>query len=68
MNISGVKRRESGYAESKLFWALASDPFVEGDYLGNLETLREDVEIQKPNGCKKIPNLTTAEYFKNRRQ
>jgi hypothetical protein len=60
-----LKRGQPGYAETNLFYALALDPLVEGDYSGAWRTLREDVGIQTSNGCKEIPNLPTTEYFRD---
>ncbi len=43
-----VKQRESGYSESEHLLRLAANAFVGGDYLEDLESLREDVAIQRP--------------------
>ena len=45
-----VKERESGYPESEHLLALAANAFMGGDYLDDLEALREDVAIQKAIG------------------
>jgi hypothetical protein len=45
-----VKERESGYPESEHILALAANAFIGGDYLDDLEALREDVAIQKALG------------------
>src|SRR5512139_976934 len=58
-----VKQRESGYPESEHILALAANAFVGGDYLEDLEALREDVAIQKAIGRKDIPDPTTAGDF-----
>ncbi len=58
-----VKQRESGYAESEHILALAANAFVGGDYLEDLEALREDVAIQRAIGRKDIPDPTTAGDF-----
>jgi hypothetical protein len=42
-----VKERESGYPESEHILVLAANAFIGGDYLDDLEALREDVAIQK---------------------
>jgi hypothetical protein len=58
-----VKQRESGYPESEHILALAANAFVGGDYLEDLEALREDVAIQRVIGRKDIPDPTTAGDF-----
>jgi hypothetical protein len=58
-----VKERESGYPESEHILALAANAFMGGDYLDDLEALREDVAIQKAIGRKEIPDPTTAGDF-----
>jgi hypothetical protein len=58
-----VKERESGYPESEHILALAANAFIGGDYLDDLEALREDVAIQKAIGRKDIPDPTTAGDF-----
>jgi hypothetical protein len=58
-----VKERESGYPESEHILALAANAFIGGDYLDDLEALREDVAIQKAIGRKEIPDPTTAGDF-----
>jgi len=58
-----VKERESGYPESEHILALAANAFIGGDYLDDLEALREDVAIQKAIGRKNIPDPTTAGDF-----
>jgi hypothetical protein len=58
-----VKRRESGYPESEHILALAANAFVGGDYLEDLEALREDVAIQRAIGRKDLPDPTTAGDF-----
>jgi len=58
-----VKQRESGYSESEHILALAANAFVGGDYLEDLEALREDVAIQRAIGRKDIPDPTTAGDF-----
>ena len=58
-----VKERESGYPESEHLLALAANAFMGGDYLDDLEALREDVAIQKAIGRKEIPDPTTAGDF-----
>src|SRR5271157_4467719 len=58
-----VKQRESGYPESEHILALAANAFVGGDYLEDLEALREDVAIQRAIGRKDIPDPTTAGDF-----
>jgi len=42
-----VKQRERGYPESEHILALAANAFVGGDFLEDLEALREDVAIKK---------------------
>ncbi len=58
-----VKERESGYPESEHILALAANAFMGGDYLEDLEALREDVAIRKAIGRKEIPDPTTAGDF-----
>ncbi|HHT9121991.1 MAG TPA: IS1380 family transposase [Candidatus Wunengus sp. YC63] len=58
-----VKERESGYPESEHIMALSANAFVGGDYLDDLEALREDVAIQMAIGRKDIPDPTTAGDF-----
>src|SRR4030065_1508946 len=58
-----VKERESGYPESEHILALAANAFMGGDYLDDLEALREDVAIQRAIGRKDIPDPTTAADF-----
>ncbi len=58
-----VKERERGYPESEHILALAANAFVGGDYLDDLEALREDMAIQKAIGRKEIPDPTTAGDF-----
>ena len=58
-----VKERESGYPESEHILALAANAFIGGDYLDDLEALREDGAIQKAIGRKEIPDPTTAGDF-----
>ena len=40
-----VKERESGYPESEHILAMAANAFIGGDYLDDLEALREDAAI-----------------------
>jgi hypothetical protein len=58
-----VKVREVGYPESEHILALAANAFVGGDFLDDLEALREDVAIKKVIGRKDIPDPTTAGDF-----
>jgi len=58
-----VKERERGYPESEHILALSANAFIGGDYLDDLEALREDVAIQKAIGRKDIPDPTTAADF-----
>jgi hypothetical protein len=58
-----VKQRELGYPESEHILALAANAFVGGDYLEDLEALREDVAIQRVIGRKDLPDPTTAGDF-----
>jgi len=58
-----VKERERGYPESEHILALAANAFIGGDYLDDLEALREDIAIQKAIGRKEIPDPTTAGDF-----
>ena len=59
----GVKERERGYPESEHILALAANAFIGGDFVEDLEALREDVAIQKAIGRKDIPDPTTAADF-----
>ncbi len=58
-----VKKRESGYPESEHILALAANAFVGGDYLEDLEALREDEAIQRVIGRESLPDPTTAGDF-----
>jgi len=58
-----VKERESGYPESEHILALAANAFIGGDYLDDLEALREDVAIQRAIGRRDLPDPTTAGDF-----
>ena len=58
-----VKERERGYSESEHILSLAANAFIGGDFLDDLEALREDVTIQKAIGRKEIPDPTTAADF-----
>jgi hypothetical protein len=58
-----VKKRESGYPESEHILALAANAFVGGDYLEDLEALREDLAIQRVIGREDLPDPTTAGDF-----
>jgi len=58
-----VKERETGYPESEHILALSANAFVGGDYLDDLEALRQDVTIQMAIGRKDIPDPTTAGDF-----
>lgn len=58
-----VKERERGYPESEHILALSANAFIGGDYLDDLEALREDIAIQKAIGRKEIPDPTTAGDF-----
>ena len=58
-----VKQRESGYPESEHILALAANAFVGGDFLDDLEALREDDAIKMAIGRKDIPDPTTAGDF-----
>jgi len=58
-----VKERERGYPESEHILALAANAFIGGDFLDDLEALREDVAIQRAIGRKDIPDPTTAADF-----
>src|SRR4030065_2748908 len=51
-----VKQRESGYPESEDILALAANAFVGGDYLEDMEALREDDAIKMAIGRKEIPD------------
>ena len=58
-----VKERERGYPESEHILALAANAFIGGDFMDDLEALKEDVAIQKAIGRKDIPDPTTAADF-----
>jgi len=58
-----VKQRDSGYPESEHILALAANAFVGGDFLDDLEALREDDAIKRAIGRKEIPDPTTAGDF-----
>jgi hypothetical protein len=58
-----VKEREQGYPESEHILALAANAFIGGDFLDDLEALREDAVIQRAIGRKDIPDPTTAADF-----
>jgi len=58
-----VKERESGYPESEHILALAANAFMGGDFIDDLDALREDVAIQRAIGRKDIPDPTTAGDF-----
>jgi hypothetical protein len=58
-----VKERERGYPESENILALAANAFIGGDYIDDLEALREDGAIQRVIGRKDIPDPTTAADF-----
>jgi len=58
-----VKERERGYPESEHILALGANAFIGGDFMEDLEALREDVAIQKAIGRKDIPDPTTAADF-----
>lgn len=58
-----VKVREAGYPESEHILALSANSFVSGDFLDDLEALREDVAIKKAIGREEIPDPTTAGDF-----
>ena len=58
-----VKQRDSGYPESEHILALAANAFVGGDFLDDLEALREDDAIKMAIGRKEIPDPTTAGEF-----
>jgi len=58
-----VKQRDSGYPESEHILSLAANAFVGGDFLDDLEALREDVAIKVAIGRKEIPDPTTAGDF-----
>lgn len=61
-----VKERERGYPKSEHILALAANAFVGGDFLEDLEALREDVAIKKAIGREEIPDPTTAGDFCHR--
>jgi hypothetical protein len=58
-----VKERERGYPESEHILALAANAFIGGDFVDDLEALREDVAIQRAIGRKDLPDPTTAADF-----
>ena len=58
-----VKERERGYPESEHILALAANAFIGGDFMDDLEALREDAVIQRAIGRKDIPDPTTAADF-----
>ena len=58
-----VKERERGYPESEHILALAANAFIGGDFVDDLEALREDTVIQRAIGRKDIPDPTTAADF-----
>jgi hypothetical protein len=58
-----VKQRDSGYPESEHILAPAANAFVGGDFLDDLEALREDDAIKMAIGRKEIPDPTTAGDF-----
>lgn len=58
-----VKERAAGYPESEHILALSANAFVGGDFLDDLEALREDVAIKKAIGREEIPDPTTAGDF-----
>jgi len=58
-----VKQKEAGYPESEHILALAANAFVGGDFLDDLEALREDDAIKMAIGRKEIPDPTTAGDF-----
>jgi hypothetical protein len=58
-----VKERERGYPESEHILALAANAFIGGDFIDDLEALREDGAIQRAIGRKDIPDPTTAADF-----
>ena len=58
-----VKQRDTGYPESEHILALAANAFVGGDFLDDLEALREDDAIKMAIGRKEIPDPTTAGDF-----
>jgi len=58
-----VKERERGYPESENILALAANAFIGGDFIDDLEALREDAAIQKVIGRRDIPDPTTAADF-----
>jgi hypothetical protein len=58
-----VKQRESGYPESEHILALAANAFCGGDYLEDLEALREDGALKAVIGRVEIPDPTTAADF-----
>lgn len=58
-----VKVREAGYPESEHILALSANAFVGGDFLDDIEALREDTAIKKAIGRDEIPDPTTAGDF-----
>ena len=58
-----VKECASGYPESEHILALSANAFVVGDYLDELEALREDVAIQMALRRQHIPDPTAAGDF-----
>lgn len=58
-----VKERAAGYPESEHILALSANAFVGGDFLDDLEALREDVAIKNAIGREEIPDPTTAGDF-----
>jgi hypothetical protein len=58
-----VKERERGYPESEHILALAANAFIGGDFVDDLEALRQDPVIQRAIGRKDIPDPTTAGDF-----
>lgn len=58
-----VRQRERGYPESEHILALSANAFMGGDYLEDLEALREDIAIGGAIGRIKIPDPTTAGDF-----
>jgi len=58
-----VKVREAGYPESEHILALSANAFCGGDYLEDLESLREDGALKAAIGRSRIPDPTTAADF-----
>lgn len=58
-----VTQRGRGYPESEHILALSVNAFMGGDFLEDLEALREDIAIGKAIGRKEIPDPTTAGDF-----